>query len=79
MDHSALFIQLMRRNILVLLLKLLETWFDLGVACVKVGLLFSELVKLSCGIRQSGVLSPYLCAVFIDSVVNKIKASGLGC
>jgi len=33
----------------------------------------------SCGIRQGGVLSPYLFAVFIDSVVNKIKTSGLGC
>jgi len=79
MDHHALFIQLMRRNIPVILLKLLETWFDLGVTCVKWGSYFSEHVKLSCGIRQGGVLSPYLFAVFIDSVVGKIKASGLGC
>ena len=79
MDHHALFIQLMRRNIPALLLKLLETWFDLGVTCVKWGSYFSEFVKLSCGIGQGGVLSPYLFAVFIDSVVNKIKNSRLGC
>ena len=79
MDHHALFIQLMRRNIPIILLKLLETWFDSGVTCVKWGSYFSDHVKLSCGIRQGGVLSPYLFAVFIDSVVNKIKLSGLGC
>ena len=57
MDHHALFIQLMRRNIPIILLKLLETWFDLGVTCVKWGSHFSDHVKLSCGIRQGGVLS----------------------
>jgi len=62
MDRHALFIQLMRRNIPVLLVKLLETWFDLGVTCVKWGSYFSEFVKLSCGIRQRrGSLPLSLC------------------
>jgi len=78
MDRHALFIQLMHRNIPVLLLKLLENWFDLGVTCVKWGSYFSEFVKLSCGTRQGGVLFPYLFAVFIDSVVDEIKAIGIG-
>jgi len=34
MEHHALFIQHMRRNIPVILLKLLETRFELGVTCV---------------------------------------------
>ena len=53
MDHR--FIQLMRRNIPVILLKLLETWFELSVTCVKWGSYFSDFVKLSCGIRQGVV------------------------
>ena len=48
MDRHALFIQLMRRNIPALLLKLLETWFDLGLThltCVKWDLIFLSLLN----------------------------------
>ena len=36
-----------------------------------------KLFKLFCGVRQGGLFSPYLFAIFIDSVVEKDKASGL--
>ena len=29
--------------------------------------------------RQGGVLSPFLFAVFVDSLVDRVKATGLGC
>jgi len=70
---------MINKMITVTLLTLLETWFVLGVTCVKWGSYYSKFVNLNCGIRQGGVLSPYLFAVFIDSVVDNIKASGLGC
>ena len=37
--------------------------------------------KLSCGIRQGGVLSPYFFAVYrpIDSIVSKVNSLGIGC
>ena len=37
MDHNALFIQLMRKNVPMTLLTLLETWFSMGSTCVKWG------------------------------------------
>jgi len=40
---------------------------------------YSAFFELLCGIRQGGVLSPYLFAVFIDSVVERVRASGIGC
>ena len=43
------------------------------------GQLFFRLFKLTCGIRQGGVLSPSLFAVYIDSVIEKIRVSEYGC
>jgi len=35
--------------------------------------------SLTYGVRQGGVLSPYFFACFIDSLVDKVQTSGLGC
>ena len=44
------------------------------------GLVFSKFFNLNCGVRQGGVLSPYLFAVYVDSVVNRIKQEqSIGC
>ena len=90
MSHHGLFIKLMEKYIPVNLLSLLlERWFALSETCVKWGQVVSSFVNL-CGVRQGGrqrpyvfirslggVLSPYL--FFIDSIIDKIKSSGLGC
>ncbi len=34
---------------------------------------------MKCGIRQGGVLSPYLFAVYMDSVIVNVKESNVGC
>ena len=31
------------------------------------------------GVRQAGVLSPYLFAVYVDDVLQRLKKCGLGC
>ena len=50
-----------------------------GVTCVKWGSVVSRFVELSCGVRQGGVLSPHLFAIYIDSVVKKVSDSEIGC
>ena len=79
MNHHALFIKLMKRNIPVNLLSILELWFSVSMTCVKWGHVYSDYFSLSCGVRQGGVLSPCLFAIFIDSVVDRVRNSGLGC
>lgn len=79
MNHHGLLTKLMEKNIPVNLLSLLERWFALSETCVKWGQVVSSFVNLLCGVRQGGVLSPHLFAVFIDSIADKIKSSGLGC
>ena len=79
MNHHGLFIKLMHRRVPVNLLQILENWFTLSITCVKWGSVLSRSFRLTCGIRQGGVLSPHLYALYIDSVVDRVKASNVGC
>jgi len=76
--HQGLFIKVTER---ALPEKVLENWFNIGVAYMKQGNTYSlTFFVLTHGIHQlGGVLSPYLFAVFIDSVVQYLQASGVGC
>jgi hypothetical protein len=79
MNHFALLIKLINRNIPINLLSIFENWFCVSVTCVKwVGHL-SNFFILSVGVRQGGVLSPVLFAIFIDSLVDKVKLANVGC
>jgi len=73
MNHHGLFIKLMDKRIPVMLLRVIEHWFSIGNTCVKWGTYFSQSFKLLCGVRQGGVLSPYLFAVYIDSVYQNFR------
>jgi len=79
MNHYGLFMKLMDRRIPNNLLCLLEHWFSHGMTCVKWGNAFSSFFKLDCGIRQGGVLSPHLFAIYIDSLIDKVKSCHVGC
>jgi len=79
MNHHGLFMKLMERRIPVNLLKLLERWFSLSMTCVKWNDIYSSYFTMSCGIRQGGVLSPCLFAIYIDSLVSKVQSCGYGC
>ena len=70
MNHSALFIKLMDRLIPVQVLSILENSFAMCLSCVKWGSVFSQFYELNTGVRQGGVLSPYLFSIFIDDLPN---------
>ena len=69
----------MQQSLPVQLLLVFENWFDKCFTCVKWSSIYSGFLKLSCGSRQGGVLSPYFFAVYIDSIVSKVNSLGIGC
>jgi retron-type reverse transcriptase len=78
-NHFSLYMRLMDRKLPIELLTIFETWFCISETCVKWGGQISKFFKLRAGVRQGGVLSPFLFAIFLDGVVDKIKAVKMGC
>ena len=79
MNHYVLFVKLMEKKLPSEILNIMEKWFILSETCVRWGDQNSAFFKLSAGVRQGGVLSPFLFAIFIDGLVNKIKNANVGC
>jgi hypothetical protein len=78
MNHDGLFIKLMNRQIPTNLLSVLEDWLSRCSTFVKWRNSFSYSFKVTCGIRQGGVLSPYLFALYIDDVIINIVKQSVG-
>ena len=74
-----LFSKLVARNVPVLLLRLVERWFSLASTCVKWGGHVTHFFKVFAGVRQGGVLSSCLFAIYVDDAVKNLYSSGLGC
>ena len=78
-SHYGLLIEMMHRNVPVNLLNILEDWFGKCKTCVRWGSAFSDMFRLSRGVRQGGVLSPHLFAIYIDDIINVVENTGVGC
>ena len=77
--HSGLFIKLMERNVPVLFLNIIISWYD-GLQCrVKWGDNFSSWFHISAGVRQGGVLSPDFYSVYVNDLIVKLQDSKKGC
>jgi hypothetical protein len=79
LNHFGLFIELMKRAVPKVFLEVLEDWFHKHLTCVRFGSATSLFVSLECGVRQGGVLSPHLFAIYIDVIVGEIARSKFSC
>ena len=79
MNHCGVFVKLMKRGLPVNLLSVLEDWFSKCFTCVKWNTVHSDMFKLNCGVRQGGVLSPYLFSVYIDDIIETVAKQQIGC
>ena len=78
-SHKMLFIKLMNRKVPLCFLDILIDWYGKCACQVKWENVFSRLFSIHRGVRQGGILSPILFAVYVDDALEKLIASGLGC
>ena len=62
----------MNRNIPVSLLCIIENWLNKSLTCVRWGTTFSHFFQHFTGVRQDGVLSPTLFAIYINDLIVNI-------
>ena len=77
--HSGLFLKLMERNIPLIFLDIIISWYK-GLSCrVKWGESYSDWFSITAGVRQGGVLSPDLYSIYVDELLIKLKKLNVGC
>ena len=76
--HNGLFLKLLKRNVPVSFVKLLKYWYSRLSCMVKWNGSFGQLFPVLCGVRQGGILSPFLFAVYVDELIDNLRNSGFG-
>jgi len=77
--HMKLFDNLIQRKVPVCFVRLLKHWCKEQTMQIKCGKHFSEPFHVSNGVRQGGVLSPYMFAVYLDDLSNELNNIEAGC
>ena len=80
-NHWTLFKKLLKRSFSVTtcIIRILLVWHSNQKLCVKWGTQTSSFFTISNGVRQGGMLSPVLFAIYMDDVSVLLYQSGIGC
>jgi len=68
-----LFEKLIQRKVPLCFVRLLKHWYEEQTMQKKWGKHFSEPFHVSNGVRQGGVLSPYMFTVYLDDLSNELN------
>ena len=78
-NHNLLFAKLIKRNVPMCIVRLLLSWCRQQIMKVKWGTNYSSLFTATNGVRQGGVLRPYLFAVYLDELSVQLGSARVGC
>ena len=78
-DHASLFKKMSNRKIPKAIVNLFVYWYQAQTFYVRWGNCLSEPFHATNGVRQGGILSPYLFNLYIDELSNKLNKANIGC
>ena len=77
-NHNLLFAKL-NRNVSMCIVRVLVSWYRQQTIQVKWGTNFLSPFTVTNVVRQGGVLSPYVFAVYLDELSNQPRSTRVGC
>ena len=78
-NYSILFSKLLKLNIPLVYIKILFSIYSNQIVQIKYNGAYSSRWKLLNGVRQGGILSPFLFSIYINELVNEISKYKVGC
>jgi len=69
----------MDRNVPKYFVNIMYSWFEKGCTYVRWGNAISFTFAITAGVRQGGLLSPLLLAVYKDVLIDRLQLAGIGC
>ena len=78
-NHDGIFIKLIKRRVPLCILNLLIYWYSNLSSVCKWNNIKSGSFRVPSGVRQGGVLSPHLFALYVDDLITDLRNSGVGC
>jgi len=78
-NHNTLFKKLLSRGVPCYIVRILAFWYANQTNCVRWGGVYSDSFNVSNGVRQGGILSPFLFNVYIDDLSCRLNDCRTGC
>jgi hypothetical protein len=78
-SQYGLFLKLLERRVPVVFVNILVNWYTKCSVCVKWGTALSTPFTIRAGVRQGGILSPVLFAIYMEDFTDVLKINKLGC
>ena len=78
-NHHTLFNKLIKRGVPGYLVRILVFWYSTQEMTVRWGSTISKCFKVSNGVRQGGILSPYLFNIYMDALSINLNKMYAGC